>query len=102
VGLNGILTADVVAVSCRDCEVLHTFPPVRGALTFHDPDGPVTLAGRVVQYGNDGGSRFSWHGDLSRRVGQHALLVTDSGDTFEVVVANGFLRLAPPQPLALA
>jgi len=57
------------------------------------------MAGRVVQYGNNSGRRFSWHGDLSRRVGQLALLVTDDGDTFHVVVGNGFLKLAPARPL---
>jgi hypothetical protein len=72
---------------------------VRGALTFDDSNGPVTVAGRVVRYGDNGGCRFSWHGDLSRRVGQLALLVTDDGDTFHVVVGNGFLKLAPARPL---
>ena len=92
------VTCGVLAASCRRGGACVACRLVRGVLTFQDPAGPVTVTGRVVQSGDGDGVRISWHGDLSRRVGQRDQLVTDHGETFHVVVGNGLMRLAPPRP----
>ena len=67
---------------------------MHGKLTFQDPDGLTTThVARVVLYGYHGEERFSWHGDLSRRVGQRGDLVTDDGCRYGVIVGNGLLEV---------
>jgi hypothetical protein len=50
-----------------------------------------------VQYGHRGELRFSWHGDLSDRVGQRGELVIEDGTSYPVVVGNGLLKLREPE-----
>jgi hypothetical protein len=67
---------------------------MRGRLTLQGPDGQFTLAARVVRYGSGHEVRWSWHGDLSAHLEQHATLVTDDGPTVDVIVSSQLLRPA--------
>jgi hypothetical protein len=71
---------------------------VRGRLTLQGPDGPFTLAAPVVRSGSGDDVRWSWHGDLSAHLEQHATLVTDDGPTVDVIVGNQLLRPPPMRP----
>jgi hypothetical protein len=67
---------------------------VHGRLTLQGPDGPFTLAARVVRYGSGDEVRYSWHGDLSAHLDHHATLITDDGPTVDVIVGSQLLRPA--------
>jgi hypothetical protein len=72
---------------------MRTVTGVQGRLTFQDPVGLTIVTARVVPYGYRDEPRFSWHGDLSARVGQRGELVTEDGTSYPVVVGNGLLKL---------